>query len=67
MFSELEKFNNVDEVMIHSADLKAKEYNAIVEAYLTNDESKLKAFKYEVGKGIMSTTSILLKDGKQNE
>ena len=41
--------------------------NAIVEAYLTNDENKLKAFKYEVGKGIMSTTSILLKDGKQNE
>lgn len=67
LFSGLEKFNNVDEVMIHSADLKAKEYNAIVEAYLTNDENKLKAFKYEVGKGIMSTTSILLKDGKQNE
>lgn len=67
LFKELNNFNNVDEILIHSADLKMEEYKKVVEAYLDNDENKLKDINYEVGKGIMNTASILLKDGKQNE
>lgn len=62
LMGELENLQDVSYAIIHSADLDAKTYDKVVQAYLERNEESLLKLPLLISKGIMEKPSVLLKE-----
>lgn len=62
LFEEFGSLTNVEYCLIHSTFLKQKEYEMIIDGYLTNDINKIKSLNIKISKSIMENKSVLLKN-----